>query len=133
MGLLFKTTLCYTAVIYSYYNRYVISIKGRKIKDRLKMKITLTPNFTAMVTAHGKTRSYLHRFKIIQSPVCPCANDNQTVKHIIHDCGKLNKERRKLIADISKDDHWPVGKNVLVNKYLKQITHFINSVDYGNM
>jgi hypothetical protein len=24
-----------------------------KIKDRLKMKITLTPNFTAMVTAHG--------------------------------------------------------------------------------
>jgi hypothetical protein len=25
-----------------------------KIKDRLKMKITLTPNFTAMVTAHGK-------------------------------------------------------------------------------
>jgi hypothetical protein len=26
-----------------------------KIKDRLKMKITLTPNFTAMVTAHGKT------------------------------------------------------------------------------
>jgi len=27
------------------------------IKDRLKMKINLTPNFTAMITAHGKTRS----------------------------------------------------------------------------
>ena len=26
------------------------------IKDRLKMKINLTPNITAMVTAHGKTR-----------------------------------------------------------------------------
>ena len=25
------------------------------IKDRLKMRIKLTPNFTAMVTAHGKT------------------------------------------------------------------------------
>jgi uncharacterized protein YndB with AHSA1/START domain len=36
-----------------------------KIKDRLKMKLNLTSNFTAMVTAHGKTRSYLHRFKII--------------------------------------------------------------------
>jgi len=54
-----------------------------KIKDRLKTKFTLTPNFTAMVTARGKTRSYLHRFKIIESPVCPCANGNQTVEHII--------------------------------------------------
>jgi hypothetical protein len=97
------------------------------------MKITLTPNFTAMVTAYGKTRSYLHRFKVIESLVCPYANDNQTVEHIIYDCGKLNNERRKLITDISKEDHWPVGKNVLVNKYLKQITHFINSIDYGNM
>jgi hypothetical protein len=104
-----------------------------KIKDRLKMKITLTPNFTTMVTARVKTRSYLHLFKVIESPVCPCANGNQTVEHIIYDCGKLNNERRKLIADISKGDHWPVGKNVLVNKYLKQVTHFINSIDYGNM
>ena len=32
------------------------------IKDRLKTKINLTPNFAAMITAHGKTRSYLHRF-----------------------------------------------------------------------
>jgi hypothetical protein len=55
------------------------------------------------------------------------------VEHIIYDCGKLYNERRKLIADISKEDYWPVGKNMLVNKYLKQITHFINSVDYGNM
>jgi hypothetical protein len=97
------------------------------------MKLTLTPNFTAMVTAHGKTRSYLHRFKIIESPECPRANDIQTVEHLIYDCGKLNNERRKLIADISKEDHWPVRKSVLVNKYLKQITHFINSIDYGNL
>jgi len=81
-----------------------------QIKDRLKMKITLTSNFTAMVTAHGKTRSYLHRFKIIESPVFPCANCNQTVEHVIYDCGKLNNERRKLIVDISKEDHWPAGK-----------------------
>jgi hypothetical protein len=86
-----------------------------------------------MVTAHEKMRSYLPRFKIIESPVCPCANGNKTVEHIIYDCGKLNNAGRKLIADISTDDHWPVGKNVLVNKYLKQITHFINSIDYENM
>jgi len=66
-----------------------------KIKDKLKMKITLTPNFIPMVTVHGKTRSYLHRFRIIESPVCPCANGKQTVEHIIYDCGKLNNERKK--------------------------------------
>jgi hypothetical protein len=74
------------------------------------MKTTLTLNFTAMVTAHGKTRSYLHQFKIIGSPVCPCANGNQTVEHIIYDSGKQNTERRKLTADISKEDHWQVAK-----------------------
>jgi hypothetical protein len=74
------------------------------------MKITLTPNFTAMVTAHGKTRSYLHRFKIIDSPACPCDNSIQTVEHLTYKRGKLNNERRKRIADISKENHWPVRK-----------------------
>ena len=41
------------------------------IKDRLKTKINLTPNFTAVTTAHGQTRSYLHRFRIIESPEFP--------------------------------------------------------------
>ena len=42
------------------------------IKDRLNTKITLTTNFTAFVTSRGKTKSYLHRFKIIESQDCPC-------------------------------------------------------------
>jgi hypothetical protein len=37
------------------------------IKDRLTTKIKLTSNFTAIVTAHVKTRACLHRFKIIVS------------------------------------------------------------------
>ena len=35
------------------------------VTERLKMKINLTQNFTTIVTGHGKTNSYLHRFKII--------------------------------------------------------------------
>jgi ribonuclease HI len=34
-----------------------------KVQDRQKLKIDVTPILTAMVTGHGKTRSYLHRFK----------------------------------------------------------------------
>jgi hypothetical protein len=91
------------------------------------MKTNLTPNFTAMLTAHGKTRSYLHRFKIIKSPECPFANG-----HLLYDCSELNNERGKLIAHISKEDNWPIRKSELVNRYLKQVIHFINSIDYEN-
>jgi len=103
------------------------------IKDRLKMKINLTPNFTAMVTAHGKTRSYLHRFKIIESPECPCANGHQTVGHLLCDCSELNNERGNLIAHISKEDNWPVKKNELLNKHLKQVIHFTNFIVYEKL
>jgi len=103
------------------------------IKDRLKTKINLTPNFTAMVTARGKTRSYLHRFKIIESPEFPCVNGNQTVDHLLCNCSKLNNEREKLTAYISKEDSWTVKKNEFVYKYLKQFTNFANCIDYGKL
>ena len=89
------------------------------IKERLKIKINLTPNFTATITVHGKTRSYLNRFKIIESPECPCANVNQTVDHLIYDCNKLNNERDKLIAHILKEGNWPIRKNWASEKIFK--------------
>jgi len=80
------------------------------IKDRLTTKIKLTPNFTALVTAHVKTKAYLHRFKITESPECPCDGANQTVDHLLYDCSKLQREREKLITNVSKQDSWPVKK-----------------------
>jgi len=64
------------------------------IKDRLNTKIMLTPNFTAFVTSHGKTKPYLHRFKIIESPDCPCGGwggGSQTVDHLLFDCTILQE------------------------------------------
>jgi len=55
------------------------------------------------------------------------------VGHLLYDCGKLNNERGKLITNITKEDHWPVRKSVLVSKYLKHVVHFSNSIDYENM
>ena len=104
-----------------------------EIKERLKKKIKLSPKFTAMVTAHGKTKAYLHRFKIIQSPECVCANGVQTVDHLIFDCPKLDKERGKLIAYTAKEEGWPVRKSDLVNKYLNQFKQFINSIDFEKL
>jgi len=36
------------------------------------MKVPITPEFTAIVTGHGKTKSYLHGFKLAYNPTCPC-------------------------------------------------------------
>jgi hypothetical protein len=41
-----------------------------KIADRLKLKINETPNFTTMVTGHGNIKSHLHKYKIIDGPMC---------------------------------------------------------------
>jgi hypothetical protein len=92
------------------------------IKDRLTTNIKLTPNFTALVTAHGKTKAYLHRFKIAESPECPCDGGNQTVDHLLYDCSKLQREREKLISNVSKQDNWPVKKSDLVHKHIKQFS-----------
>jgi hypothetical protein len=104
-----------------------------EVKERLKKKINLSPNFTAMVTVHGKTEDYLHRFKIIQSPECFCANGDQTVDHLIFDCPKMDKERETLIAYTSREEDWPVRKCDLVNKYLNQFKQFINSIDFEKL
>jgi hypothetical protein len=100
------------------------------IKDRLTTSIKLTPNFTAIVTAHGKTKAYLHRFKIIESPEWPCDGGNQTVDHLIYDCTKLQSEREKLISSISKQDNWPVNKSDLANKHIKHFIQFANLLDF---
>jgi len=86
-----------------------------------------------MVTANGKTRSYPHRFKIIVSPESPCAYSNQTVDNLLYDCCKINNERRKLIAHITKEDNWPIRKSELMNKHLKQFIHFTNYLDYEKL
>jgi len=62
------------------------------VAERLETKINFTQNLTTIVTGLGNRKSYLHRFRIIEAPDCPCANGNQTVGHIIR---MRNSTRRK--------------------------------------
>ena len=63
------------------------------------MDINLTQNFTVIVTGHGKTRAYLHRFKIIEEPTCPCGTAEQTTDHIIFECEAIKKREGKAEDD----------------------------------
>jgi hypothetical protein len=42
------------------------------VEQRLKLKIPITSEFTAIVSGHGKTKSNLHRFKLIDNPMYLC-------------------------------------------------------------
>jgi primosomal protein N' len=56
------------------------------VQDRQKLKIDITPILTAMVTGHGKTKAYLHHFKILEHANCPYGNGDQTIEHLINWC-----------------------------------------------
>jgi hypothetical protein len=85
------------------------------------------------VTTHGKTKAYLHPFKIIKSGECICTNSSQTADHLIFDCDRREKERGKLIAYTAKEKDWPVRKCDLVDKYLKQLKTFTHSIDSAKL
>ena len=62
------------------------------VQDRVKLNINVNADFTAMVTGHGKTRVYLHRFKIIENATCPCNKGDQTIDHLLNQCTLLQTQ-----------------------------------------
>jgi hypothetical protein len=103
------------------------------VADRLKMKINITPNLTTMVTGHGNVRSYLNRFKIIETPVCPCNTTDRTIDHLLFECELLNRERGNLISTVSKTDDWPISKNKLIRNHLKTFLKFTNQISLDKL
>jgi hypothetical protein len=80
------------------------------------MKLNLTQNFTAIVRGHGKTRTYLHRFKILDDPTCTCGKAEQTTNHLIFECETLTKERKRLKTTALQEGNWPINKKKRFNK-----------------
>ena len=104
-----------------------------KITDRLKSEIVITSNFTTMVSGHGKTRAYLHRFKLLESATCPCNKGDQTTDYLIYHCTLLQQQRGGLEKDTLQHGIWPISKHDLINKHLKSFMKFTNSIDYDNL
>jgi len=97
--------------------KWTQTTKGRTTKDffpdvaeRLKMKINLTQNLSAIVMGHGKTKAYLQGFKIIENATCRCAKRDQTTDHLIFECELLTKERNRMNSSISQTNRWPTNK-----------------------
>ena len=81
------------------------------VEQRLELKIPITPEFTAIVSGHGKTKSYLHRFKFIDNPMCPCNEGAQSPEHLIYNCKILDSQRKTLQHQIKTGGGtWPTSK-----------------------
>ena len=93
------------------------------------MNLHLNTNVTTIMSGQGNIRSYLHRLKITDSPECPCKQDIQTTEHLIFQCEKLKYERGILKNSVLKAGNWPISKSELVNKNMKQLIRYINSID----
>jgi len=104
-----------------------------RLTDRLKSKIDVTSNFLAMVSAHGKTRAYLHRFKLLESATCPCNKGDQTTDHLLYHCNLLHQRREKLVEDTLKHGIWPISKHDPITKHLKAFMKFTNSIDFDKI
>jgi hypothetical protein len=102
------------------------------VEQRLKIRIPITPEFTAMVSGHGKTKTYLHRFKLTDNPMCPCNEEEQSVEHLIHACRILEPQRSFLIQHITtRGGIWPPTNNELVAKYLNAFSRFVKPIDFS--
>jgi len=103
------------------------------VEERLKMRINLTQNHTAIVTGHGKTRSYLHRFKIIEEPTCPCGTAEQTTDHLIFECETITKERERLKTTALQNGSWPTNKKDLIRRHYTDSAKFINDIPFDKL
>jgi hypothetical protein len=101
------------------------------IEQRLKMKIPIVSEFTVIVTGHGKTKLYLHRFRLADNQSCPCNEGAQLPEHIIYECQILEHQRCSLKQHITASGgYWPPANSDVVAKYLNAFSRFISSIDF---
>jgi len=103
------------------------------VTDRLKLRTDINPNFTALVIGHGKTRAYLHRFKIMDQATCACKKGDQTIDHLINQCTLLQMQRDHLKSNALKRGDWPESHQELIKKHLKPFLTFTKSMEFDQL
>jgi len=97
------------------------------------MRFHLNPKLTAVLSGHGKTRAYLHRFKLREEATCICGKKDQTMDHPLFNCIKTREQRDLLKRRINKQMNLPDNKQELITKYRKVYSEFIESIDFEQL
>jgi len=64
------------------------------VMDRIRTKHNLTSKLTAVLSGHGNTNAYLHRFNLREDAKCICNRGDQTMDHILFQCVETRKKKR---------------------------------------
>ena len=86
-----------------------------------------------MVTGHGETRAYPHRFKLMEHAICVCNKGDQTKYHLINQYTSLQTQRELLKSSILNSGNWPVSKYELITKHQKLFLTSINCIDFDQL
>ena len=87
-----------------------------------------------MLTGHGKLRSYLHRFGLTDSPMCPFEEEEQTTDHLLFQFKKLRNQRNEMIKEIKNiGGNWRTTNETLVINYLQIFVKFVMSIDFTDL
>jgi len=69
------------------------------VRNWLRQKIPVFPEFKAMLTRHVKLKSYLHRFGLNYNLICP-SEEEKTTDHLIFQCKRLRIKGNEIIKQI---------------------------------
>ena len=104
------------------------------VRNRLKVKLTLTHNFTAITTGHGKFGEYFYRFKLTDDPTCVCKKNRQSAEHILWECELLKSERKVFKkAVLQRGGKWPINSHELMGKHVKLFQKYVNKIDFESL
>jgi hypothetical protein len=100
------------------------------VQDRLRSKIKRTPKITAVLTGHGMTKAYLHKFHLSQEATCSCGNEYQSMDHLPFHCSNTSAQREVLKQQIGT---CPARKKDLIIEHQKELCAFIESLDFDDV
>ena len=97
------------------------------------MKISTNQYLTTMMTGHSNIKAYLYRFRLTDSPTCPCGKNDQTTDHVLYECELLKPQRDSFRSIVSKTESWPTSKNTLITKHYKALKRFVNQIPFDKL
>jgi len=101
--------------------------------DRIRTKLNVTPKLTAVLSGHGKTNAYLHRFNLREDAKCKCNKGDQKMDHILFQCVETRKQRELIKLQLRKQKMWPANKLELITKRRKVFSEYIETIYFDSL
>ncbi|KAL0852644.1 hypothetical protein ABMA27_016904 [Loxostege sticticalis] len=86
---------------------------------------------TQMITGHGYHKSYLHRFKIVDDPLCPCDDTSvQDITHLTQKCPVFanNRFEHETICNNLNINPYDINELLLKETPIESFINFIKTI-----